>query len=59
MNATSKKNELIKKKLEKAEKLLLTKKAPNKGFNARKFSGKLKGVFGDPLEYQKSLRNEW
>ena len=59
MNATSKKNELIKKKLEKAEKLLLTKKVPNKGFNARKFSGKLKGVFGDPLEYQKSLRNEW
>lgn len=59
MNATSKKNELIKKKLEKAEKLLLMKKVPNKGFNAKKFSGKLKGVFGDPMEYQKSLRNEW
>ncbi len=59
MNATAKKNELIKRKLEKAEKLLLMKKVPNKGFNAKKFSGKLKGVFGDPLEYQKSLRNEW
>jgi hypothetical protein len=43
----------------KAEKLLTIKKVANKEFNAKKFSGKLKGVFGDPLEYQKSLRNEW
>jgi len=23
------------------------------------FSGKLKGVYGDGLEYQKKIRNEW
>jgi len=52
------KKPLTKAKLEKAEKELL-KKRDKKGFDARKFSGKLKGVFGDPLNYQKKLRDEW
>jgi hypothetical protein len=59
MNAASKKNALMKKNLEKAEKRLLAEKVARKGFDAKKFSGKLKGVFGDPLRYQKSLRREW
>lgn len=43
----------------KAEKLLIEKKSKQNGFDAKKFSGKLKGVFGDPLNYQKKLRNEF
>ena len=27
-------------------------------FKAKKFTGKIKS-FGDPLEYQRKLRNEW
>jgi hypothetical protein len=53
------KKPVTKEKLEKAEKLLLKKRGQQKGFDARKFSGKLKGVFGDPLVYQKKVRNEW
>ncbi len=30
-----------------------------KGFPAHKFLGKLKGVYGDGLEYQKKMRDEW
>jgi hypothetical protein len=30
-----------------------------KGFNAKNFSGKLRDVFGDPVKYQKRLRDEW
>ena len=30
-----------------------------KGFDAAKYAGKLKGVFGDGLKYQKRLRDEW
>ena len=30
-----------------------------KGFDAMKFLGKLKGLYGDGLKYQKRLRNEW
>ncbi len=30
-----------------------------KGLSAQKYSGILKGVFGDGLAYQKTLRNEW
>ena len=53
------KKPLTKAKLEKAEKKLLEKRAKLKGFDAKKFSGKLKGVFGDPVSYQKKVRNEW
>ena len=53
------KKPLTKLKLEKAEKLLIAKKSIGKKFNAKKFKGKLKGVFGDPLKYQKKIRNEW
>jgi hypothetical protein len=53
------KKPLTKAKLDKAEKLMIEKRGKVKGFNAKKFSGKLKGVFGDPLEYQKKARNEW
>jgi len=50
---------LTKAKLEKAEKKLLEKRAKLKRFDAKKFPGKLKGVFGDPMVYQKKIRNEW
>ncbi len=53
------KKPITKAKLEKAEQELLQKRTSSKGFNAKKFSGKLKGVFGDPLTYQKKIRNEW
>ena len=46
-------------KHEMAERRMIEKHDKVKGFNAKKFSGKLKGVFGDPLEYQKKVRNEW
>jgi hypothetical protein len=35
------------------------KRLGKKGFNAMKFVGKLKDLYGDPLTYQKRLRNEW
>lgn len=54
------KKPLTKKKLEKAEQLLKDKgRSKKKLLDAKKFSGKLKGVFGDPLKYQKQLRSEW
>lgn len=31
----------------------------NKGFDSKKHAGKLKGVFGDALQYQKTIRDEW
>jgi len=34
-------------------------RSTKKGFNAKRFSGKLKGVFGDAVSYQKKIRNEW
>jgi hypothetical protein len=33
--------------------------AKNKRKSMAEFSGKLKGVFGDGLTYQKKVRNEW
>lgn len=30
-----------------------------KGFDAYKYAGRLKNVFGDALEYQKRVREEW
>jgi hypothetical protein len=44
-------------KIEKATALI--NKERRKGFNAGKHIGKLKNVFGDALEYQKYIRNEW
>ena len=29
------------------------------GFDAMKYMGKLKTLYGSPLDYQKSLRDEW
>lgn len=34
-------------------------KRSKKGFDAMKYVGKLKGLYGDALAYQKRLRNEW
>jgi hypothetical protein len=34
-------------------------KQTKSGFDAMKFLGKLKGVYGDPLEHQKRMRDEW
>jgi hypothetical protein len=53
------KKPITKAKLEKADKLLKKKRSTKKKFNAKKFAGKLKGVFGDPVAYQKKLRDEW
>jgi hypothetical protein len=53
------KKPITKSKLDKAEELLIKNRKKQKGFDAKKFSGKLKGVFGDALKYQKKLRNEW
>ena len=48
----------IEKKLAKA--MTAAKKSKKKkGFNSKKHAGKLKGLYGDPLEYQKRLRDEW
>ena len=44
-------------KLEKAT--LKVRKSGKKGFSSKKHAGKLKGVYGDALEYQKKIRNEW
>ena len=30
-----------------------------KGFDAAKYRGKLKGVYGNGLDYQKRVRDEW
>ena len=49
---------ITKAKLEKAAKLIAA-KSKRKTFNAKKHLGKLKGVYGDAIEYQKKLRNEW
>ena len=38
------------------KKLYEIKKAKN---SMAQFAGKLKGVFGDGLDYQKKIRNEW
>lgn len=46
-----------KKDIEKALKKL--NKAMPKKPNLSDFYGKLKGVFGDGLTYQKNIRNEW
>lgn len=37
----------------------LPKNNANKCFDAAKYAGKLTGVFGDPLAYQKAVRDEW
>jgi hypothetical protein len=46
--------EVIREKLEK----LNNEKTGKKGFPAYKFTGKVKS-FGDGLEYQKKIRDEW
>ena len=30
-----------------------------RSFDAKKYLGSIKGVFGDALQYQNSLRDEW
>lgn len=46
-------------KLEKALAKIKTKRKKKRGLDVSKVSGKLKGVFGDPVEYQKKVRSEW
>lgn len=46
-------------KLAKAEKTLAANKNKRKGFNAKKYLGKVKGTFGDPVAYQRRMRDEW
>lgn len=46
-------------KIEKAFAKLSKKREEKKGFDSLKHAGKLKGVFGDALKYQKAMRNEW
>lgn len=51
----------IKKPITKAkiEKAFAKFRSETKGFDAKKHAGKLKGVFGDGLQYQKTIRDEW
>jgi hypothetical protein len=37
----------------------LQKIKPHKQFNSQKYIGRVKGVYGDALDYQKQLRDEW
>ena len=37
----------------------LRKLKSRKLFKAKKYLGAIKDIFGDPLEYQKKLRDEW
>jgi hypothetical protein len=52
INSNSSPNDLEKE----LKKLSESKKNSN---SLAQFAGKLKGVFGDGLDYQKKLRNEW
>jgi len=47
----------IEKKL--AQAVAAAKKGRKKGFKAKKYAGRLKGLYGHPLAYQKRLRDEW
>ncbi|MFT5347992.1 MAG: hypothetical protein ACI9M3_001030 [Bacteroidia bacterium] len=51
-----KKDTSIKSILEKLN-LIFSKK--NKGFDAKKYSGKLTNKIEDPLAFQKEMRDEW
>jgi hypothetical protein len=55
------KKPITKAKLNKAAQILANSQNKNgkKIFKAYKHFGKLKGVFGNALEYQKKMRNEW
>ncbi len=43
----------------KIEKVMRAKRKAKKEFNPYKYLGKMKGVFGDPMEYQRKVRDEW
>lgn len=46
-------------KIDKALLEINAKSKSKKGLSALKYSGILKGVFGDGLTYQRKIRNEW
>jgi len=43
----------------KIARVLRAKRKSKNIFDPYKYLGKMKGVFGDPLEYQKKMRDEW
>ncbi len=43
----------------KIDKVLNANRKTKKQFDPFKYLGKLKGVYGDGLAYQKKVRNEW
>lgn len=61
MSVTIKKSDTIQEMNEKIATVLrnMQKSNAKRTFNPHKYLGKLKGVFGDGLKYQKKLRDEW
>lgn len=59
MTVYIKKTDTIEQMNRKIEKVLRAKRKPKKIFDPYKYLGKLKGVYGDGLEYQKKIRDEW
>ena len=51
--------EEVKRKIDQFMEARKEKNATKGGFDPSKFLGKLKGVYGDPMEYQRKVRDEW
>ncbi len=49
----------IQRKMKRAAAAAVRHARKTKGFPAHKFAGKLKGLYGNPIEYQKCIRDEW
>lgn len=61
MTVILKKTDTIEEKNRKIEKVMRagSKTKSKKAFDIDKYFGKVKGVYGDGLEYQKKIRDEW
>ncbi len=51
--------EEVKRKIDQFMEARRSKNSPKEGFDPSRFLGKLKGMYGDPMEYQRSVRDEW
>lgn len=59
MSVTIKKNDTPEEIEKKMAEVIAALKKDQSTFHADKYLGKLKGLYGDPLTYQKQLRDEW
>ena len=61
MTVILKKTDTIEEKNRKIEKVMRagSKNKSKQAFDINKYFGKVKGVYGDGLEYQKKIRDEW